>query len=420
MNKVSPRILMSVSFISWAILCFISPIKYTHIYDYKGPLLLGLFILFFLGGTFFTNCVCYNSRIIKSMYWSPYHIPKKFLCFLVIISAVGILLRYYDLIVLKQYISYGSISAFRLNYIEYETGLISIISALLSPIIIACQMITIYYYKNINKAIKIIVFFLFLTYIFYFVLRGSRLSISLITVTLLFTIILSNRFYLKIRIRSILIIIVIATILFMYFVLVFNDRLDAMGYSPYNHLIYSQLRHHFIVENNILEWTLFDSNIAIIAYSLIMLNHYFVHGVYEFFSLVYTFNTDNIVFGFSQYYPIFKLLNYFGFQTITQYDLLQIIERVGVYQTFFGPVLIDYGIIGGAGYCFIIGMLSQYSWIKALKRNSFHLLIYPLIGSIIIHFSYVNMIQNGMGLYILVSLICVGIILNYLITKKIH
>ena len=66
----------------------------------------------------------------------------------------------------------------------------------------------------------------------------------------------------------------------------------------------------------------------------------------------------------------------------------------------------------GLFYCFVLGLMAQMSFKRATKGDALHRLVYPYAAAVILHSSYLNMIQSGYGLYFLLALLVSGLALR--------
>lgn len=419
---------MNFSILIWISLRLISPMDFDVKPNLSSMIIILSYLLSFYLGTYFYSIVsecglhknCEDSIILNK------NAVNKIYKVLFFISILGIILRYYDLIVIKQYFSYGSATDFRLRYDQESTdyGFISIVSSVLYPVVVFFCLYTIYF-KNALSRFKVLnSYVLLLLFFAYFVMRGGRTIITLVVIMLFIASILfnSNRSSIKMKNKSVqkkkakilMIALFFAACFYFLSMEIVLDRLTAQGFTIYSHLSYMEQVHHIKLHR--WAWDLAYKNdfLAANIYTVVSLTYYFLHGFYQFILLANYFEIDNIVYGASQFFPIVKLLNVIGIKSISYSYLNSIVNETGVYTTFFGPVLIDFGWFGFL-YCYILGMISQYFYSKARRSNIVHLLIYPYIGSVIFHSPFINMIQAGMGLFVLIS----GIIVAFIIKKMV-
>ncbi|MCG6199247.1 oligosaccharide repeat unit polymerase [Anoxybacillus sp. LAT_38] len=331
------------------------------------------------------------------------------------IGLIGLMFRFYDLFFIKEFLSYGSIAAYRLYGNTNETTVIGIVSSFLYPFSIIALVFS-FHVNGIKLKDKLLIFvntFLFIVYIY---LLGGRTSLSLLAGMVLISFIIKRKkLSLVFNLKRILLIISIFLLFFIYSSIILINRLEEMGFTIYDHLNYMQNERHFIVKGWFAD--IHSDNILVnsLKYTFISLVHYLLHGYYQFFLLFEYFDINNLGFGAYQFYPIFKLGNFIGFDTPDFDKLMGNLETQGVYTTFFGPVYTDFGF-GSLTFLFmfIFGFICQLSYKKAINGNLSNILIYSYLGTVLMHSSFINMIQSGMGLYVFVSMLLSVLLLKFL------
>lgn len=421
----SPRWLMSISLAFWTVLVLAAPLQYDVTPSLKALLLLGsYFIFFFAGAGLYNSFVRHRSdsaaeeslgRKLTRVMNAP--IIIRLLALFVVIAVVGLLLRYYDLFVTKSFLTFSSPTDFKLNFDEALTnyGMSAIVSSILAPFSIAVLVLTAYYPGRLPMLFKMATFGVVGLLLAYFVLRGGRTALTLILVMYLAAMALSGRLgHLRIsksQVKKISLGLLLAFGFFFYSLFLLSNRLESMGFTLESGLEYMQTAHHFTVNESLMEIASEGEFAAALVYTYVSLTHYFIHGYYQFALLVSSFDLSNMTLGAGQYYPVFKFFGVLGYETTTAADLTGMLEEPGVYSTFFGPVYMDFGYWGFL-YCFVLGLLSQWSWIGARNRSGFHYMFYPYVAAVLAHSSFLNMIQSGMGLYFLVAMVLAGLIVK--------
>ena len=163
-----------------------------------------------------------------------------------------------------------------------------------------------------------------------------------------------------------------------------------------------------------------DSRFAAAAYTIVNLCYYFTHGFYQFGVQYDFFNLSSPAWGGLEFHQTFKLLRAVGFDVIDTFDntvLARIIESPGIYTSFFWDVLVDFGYFGSV-YCFILGFIAQHVWYKAKAQDISCLIVYPYIGTVILHMAFLDMIGGGMGFNMLLSILMTGLYIKYYEEKK--
>jgi hypothetical protein len=141
------------------------------------------------------------------------------------------------------------------------------------------------------------------------------------------------------------------------------------------------------------------------------LTYYMNHGYFEFSNLYEHEQNKPPLFGVMQFAPVVQVLNTVGVKTTTVAEGQDRIPKPGLFYTFFGNVLIDYGVFGGLFYCFLLGAFIKLLWVRAKAGSLLCLLLYPFFVSVIFHFPMLDMIAGGYGLFVLFGIVfSVGLI----------
>ncbi|TBL67772.1 O-antigen polymerase [Paenibacillus thalictri] len=419
MKYLSPRYIFSLSISIWIVLYLFSPIEYIYTPSKMAIIVIISYIFFFYLGTYLISL--FNTVFILKGYvqnnneFDSFRV-KKIYNILFVVTSIGILLRFYDLLIVKSFFSYSSITDFRINYEANDSGIVSITSAILFPFGVALSMFTIYLYKYLGSKHYILSFISLMCILFYPVLRGGRTTLTLLFVIIAVSIVLTNPAFIKKQLKKLFIYVILFIFGLLFFVYSMNiiiDRLEFNGFTIPSHLEYMQPEYGIFIPENIIDLTRNEGIVAKLIYTLISLSWYCTHGLFEFFYLFDNFSLDNLVFGAQQFYPIFKFLELVGLSSITQEYLSSIVPMPGVYTTFYGPVFIDFGYLGFL-YCFLLGVLIQYLWTKIQINTPIGLFLYPFFASVLLHSAFINMIDAGFGLYFLVSLIISVCIVKYI------
>jgi oligosaccharide repeat unit polymerase len=130
------------------------------------------------------------------------------------------------------------------------------------------------------------------------------------------------------------------------------------------------------------------------------LTYYINHGFFNFSELFQSELGRRPMGGVMQFAPVVRFLNSAGVDTPSVDEGMARIPRPGLFYTFFGNVLIDFGITGGLVYCFVFGVFVQALWLKAKAGSLFCLMLYPFFMSVIFHFPMMDMISGGYGLFV--------------------
>ena len=424
MRHFSPRRLFAYSLLWWIVLSLLAPFHYT-IDPTIGAV--GLLVLF--GGSFIAGTLIYDLYIRVRRgdardASAPVHFPKISRQAVQVVfwtvaglAVIGLALRFYDLIVVKSYLAFDSGTDFKMNYdaSQSDIGAVSIISALLMPFALVLPLLGKYYRESLSRLQRVFGWLGLSGVVAYFVMRGGRTSLTLILVMITVAAVFSvrtKRFKLSRRTWVIGSSLAVAGVLFFFYSLsIMIERLDRMGFSVVAGLDFMESHRHLEINDQVMQWAEESEMAAGLTYTAMSIQHYFLHGYHQFSLLESTFDEANRTWGAAQFYPAAKFLGALGIETWSATELEDILEEPAVYYTFFGPVYMDFGYWGFL-YCFILGLIVQMSWKRALSSDPLHRLVYPYIAAVILHSSYLNMIQSGLGLYFLFALLTSGLALR--------
>jgi oligosaccharide repeat unit polymerase len=431
MQLISPRRIFIISILVWLVIFVLSPFEYNNNISINTLWILTIYIFSFIFGTVLFDILNKKNRkidvkdthlyikglkdiIIKDK--KKYKVFKRFLLALIVTGVIGTIFRFYDLIVLKSYFSYSSATDFRLSYESnnLDVGLISIISSFIFPISIFPFLLMLYFKELFTKRYQILSLLLTITFILYNVLRGGRTTITLILLMFLIGLLITNRIKFKINkinFKYYTIFLILGALFITYSINILTSRLEINGFTIISHLYHLEKNYGITIHEEFLNFLNNNPNFSAVLYTFISIAWYFTHGLYEFEILIQGFDTGNLFWGGTQFYPVFKLFNILGLTNFSLDDLSTYIPTYGRYSTFFGAVYTDFGILGFVNL-FIYGFISQIFWFKFKKAKLVSLIVYPFIGAVIFHAPFLNMIQAGGGLYILFSLIICSLLLK--------
>lgn len=407
------------SLILWIIVYIIPTHKYTVDITTQGVFILALYFVCFIVGALFIEIV-YRIRSEKdslidkekteennSINNTKYN-PKWLNCTLVL-GSIGMLLKFYDLIVRKDFLLYEGAADFKSNYSGGDFGAINLISAILFPMVLITFIAFINNKKSFNKKQIIWNCTNFVLLILYSILLGARTQITLVIMAVVS--VLAKNYSKGIKVKKsksknfkiIVGLVVVGAIFFIYSVNILSDRLQYQNKGTEYALIYLEDMHHVKVSDSVWEAVYKGNMSGDLLYTIISLRHYFVHGIYQFQVLVDTYPLDSVAWGQWEYNAIFKALSLFGVPYKSVQDIQVNMTDYGVYSSFFGDVYIDFGLYGWI-YMLILGVIVQIIYKKSFKKEQDNIM-YALIYSIITHMFFINMICYAMGLYYILSFI---------------
>jgi len=305
---------------------------------------------------------------------------------------------------------------------ELTGGGIGVLASLLFPFSFVTLLIVIYNYKKFNFYFIILVsasgFYPMIETFF----MGGRTTIALLGTTLLFVVYAS--FYkngsvnlLQIKLskiniialpkflfkKVILIPLLLGIILFTtYSINVVTNRLTKFNYGNKTFKVWEQKDYQWVDFNKDFKIKYFnasqeDKNKMIGLYSL---KHYFVHGVFEYVRLVNDLDkTMGYHYGQYEFNVFFKFFRVFGIPLKSTFELSEVVKRQAVYQTFWGPFYIDFGVIGVI-IMFFWGRFIKRIYTHARNGSTQYIIFYAYLATIIITSFFINFLLGSSSYYL--------------------
>ncbi len=392
-NSFHPIKLFLFSWLAWAISYLLVPFSYTDV-EYSGlsiAVLLGLLLSFFMG-FYFKGILPSKKKILKeitSQDSSQMRYPsRKALFILCAFGVLGVVLKLYEHLLVNQIFTYSSFFDYKLSrmYNEFNSGMLGVISAILYPFGLAGLIIQITF-QVFKKPIQILViWFCGLYWIIESLLLSSMTSaVIVIGIVFISYVIAGSLQSNKTRVP---------------YSLVFLVGIVIVGYFSY--LTFFRVTVEFIgvsLDSRAME-TDFEIN-NVLVFSLINFGHYMVHGVIEWFRLFDHVGLEIHYWGAYEFYPLIKIFTAIGFDIPTFSTLAEVAHKSGVYTTFWGPFILDFGSFSFLA-AFFVGLLSAICYSSAKNGSYFGLFIYPIIALQIIVSPIIN-ILSGVVVYYLVA-----------------
>lgn len=155
-----------------------------------------------------------------------------------------------------------------------------------------------------------------------------------------------------------------------------------------------------------------------LLFSAVNFSQYFLHGMYEFFYLAANTNTATTYGLQTLYIPAKIVTTLFGGPDIESLNVKGIL-RPGVYTTFFGPILYDFGPTGGALASFFFGGLTGLLHRLIYKQKIMWAPLFLIFSAFLPFVFVVNLFTSGGGQYAIISAIPLAFLIKYKkVTKK--
>lgn len=410
---LSPVGVLCVSIAFWLI-CLLIPINsYTIPQSTESHLLLLGYVGAFAAGT-----LVWRKKTIGPS-------PRRFesakaqrLAFSIIlfVAALGLALRFYDLLFVKHFADYDSAAAFRLAEVEEgpkAPGPISALSVLLFPCGLVSFALSLYLHRTLFLWQKVVSYLFLAAFLAYLVTQGGRTllvtgGVLCSAVILMRGIVDPAKQFDNRRFVAFGLSLLVAFAAFAgYSAHVLQSRLENMGVNdPHAFLDAVEEDRGFRIEEPYR--TMLGSPNSAVSTAVLTassLTFYVNHGFFDFAELYDSERGRRPLGGVMQFAPVVRFLNTAGVDTPSVDEGLARIPRQGLFYTFFGNTLIDFGIIGGLIYCFVFGVFVQAVWLNAKAGSLLCLMLYPFFVSVIFHFPMLDMISGGYGLFVALDVV---------------
>ncbi|MFW0755447.1 hypothetical protein ACN1C3_11965 [Pseudomonas sp. H11T01] len=246
--------------------------------------------------------------------------------------------------------------------------------------------------------------------------QGSRSS--LVMYLSIFTISIITTGTLNINLKKIIVGVVLSVALVWFGGSIFWERTIQIGLDPVQSMKTSGYAMFAPASDSVVNYlTNKDTDILSgLLFSAVNFCQYILHGSYEFFYLAA--RTDTMTtFGLQTLYIPAKIIStIFGGADIESMNM-QSVLRSGVYTTFFGPILYDFGPSGGALASLFFGGLTGLLH-RLVHRNKIMWIPLYLIFSAFLPFVFVvNLFTTGGGQYAIISALPLAFLIK---TKRIN
>lgn len=420
MRGLTPIKLLFLSFVIWLVFYIQMPVEYLYSGSILFPLItITAFILSFVFGMI--SLKERNIRILKPTTDSQL---KQIIFVLYFIGLFGVILKMYVGFFKTGIFTAEDIFEERLSNMgkELSGGGIGVLASLLFPFSFLSFLIAIYNYKIFNK---LMLFLISVVGLYPFVetfFMGGRTIIALLGATLVFVVFAS--FYkntkvslLNIKMSGLFLIsipkfllkktivipmLLVGLIFISYSIDVVDKRLTRFGYGNKTFKVWEQKDYQWVKFDEDFKNDYFNSTSMGKAklIGLHNLKHYFTHGVIEYIRLVNDLDkTTGYYYGQYEFNIFFKFFKFLGLPFKSLSDLNSIVTRKSVYQTFWGPFYIDFGVFG---------IIVMFFWGRFMKRIHVYakrgltefVVFYGYLATIILTSFYLNFLLGSSSYYL--------------------
>lgn len=392
---------MSFSWGLWLILFLVMPVSYGNVeYSAQAVVTLSCLLLCFALGVFFFELLPKKAPtgVVRMAKESEVYKLVFFLIFFM--GCFGVLLKMYEHFILHNILSQPSFFAYKLSRMQNQlnSGLIGVLSALTYPFGLVALMLNIKFQYLTGILKKIVVWVVGCFWFFDALFLSSLTTIIYLFAFLFITFIINNSMY-KNKYTSISIVKLVSgiTITLSYFIYLTFFRVD-LEFIP------------IALEARALIPT-FEID-SVFLFSIVNFLHYIVHGVIEWFRLFAHVGLEVHYLGSYEFYPIVKIFSILGFQIPSFIELASVAHKTGVYTTFWGGFILDFGYYSFLA-SFILGVVSM-SLYNGLFNSSFtSYLVYPVLAAQIVFSSIMNIFSGVVVYYLVAILLSMALLHSY-------
>lgn len=381
--------------------------------SWESSLYLASFFLFFLIGSMLGSVIFSTISTAPRPAYSKGSVNRK-ANWILVCASLAIILLLYKFIVLFGNISFtlSDVTDLRLSRgrdsTEIKGGMVSgILGMALSGFTVLAYIYAKYFSNELSVEKQKQLNIVFILGIFTSFLSGGRWAAAIALIIVFFNSRLQkyctvnpNLYVNKKRILTIIVKLLILFCILYIFSVIFVDRVMVKG-DPWTVLL-------FVLQNNLL-----DASIPL-GHSSFLREHHMLIPLYFVFSLCqyyvgHAFTQFDVLFSapYPQHAPYLlqyqgylhvALLNKFGCNFMSIYQILAEIVNPGVYLTLAGAFFLDFGLWGGGGCIFFLGLIGSRYWVRFLKRRLFFDAYVSLLYLVLIFFSPIVAITST-GIY---------------------
>lgn len=425
MGVIHPLKLIFLSLLVW--LFFYVQMSVEYLYDGSTFFPIFTVVVFILSFTLGMNSLKTNK--IKQVISHTHKQIKQIVFLFFLMGLIGVFLKIYVGFFKSGIFLADDIFEQRLENMgkELSGGLIGVLASVMFPFSFITLLISLYNYKKFSKLYLFIIAVLGSYPFVETFYMGGRTIIALLGTTFLFVcfatyqkyskadeiVIKANKlkllklpkFLLK---KTVIIPLVLIALLFTtYSINVVAKRLNRFGYGDKTFRVWERKDYQWVKFDKDFKKGYFkssqDEKDKMIG--LHSLKHYFVHGAVEYVRLVNDLEKKTgYYYGQYEFNVFFKFFRIFKIPLKSLGDLNEIVKRKSVYQTFWGPFYIDFGLFGVI-ILFFWGRFVKRIYIKAKMGSTPHVIFYGYLSTILITSAFLNFLLGSSGYYLFAFLV---------------
>jgi hypothetical protein len=444
MKAIHPVKLLLWSFLVWLVFYIQLPVKYL----YNGSIWFPLLTLILFISAFIFGIVSLKTASIKTLKTTSNKKLKQIAYLFFFIGLLGILLKIYIGFFKSGIYTSNDIFEQRIENMgkELSGGAIGAIASMLYPFSFLALLIGIYNYRVFNKVYLFIIIVFGLYPIIETFFMGGRTIIALLGATIIFvsyasffknttftilkfkvlntTLASLPKFIFK---KKVIIPLTIVSLLFVsYSIKVLDTRLTRFNYGDRVFKVWEQKDYQWVKIDKDFKQDFYraTSEEKSRMLGLFSLKHYFVHGVFEYVRLINDLEkTTGYYYGQYEFNVFFKFFKMLGVPLKSFGELSVVLKRQAVYQTFWGPFYIDFGLFGLI-IMFFWGRFTKRIYTYAKQGSTPHLIFYGYFSTIIITSFFINFMLGSSSYFLFAFLISLLVFkywsnnLNFVTKKK--
>jgi hypothetical protein len=418
----NPAALAVVGIFVWLIVRFLSPLSEITPLSMDALLFLGAcYVAFFLGCGAAGSFQISKARVRESVYPLP-NFDERTYWITAAMGVVGIAVRQYDRVVLRGVDFSAGSAAVREALEQAAASGFGMVGAILLPFCLVPLIIVLSAQKlRDRKILLILAFGIFLLPTLETIGQLSR-SVLLLTSACLVLLIILVR--LKGRVFKLGVIapgILLSCVALLLSTYMFQTRLADAGRTFDESVMFSVYAEQIGASSEALRGLFEGGIVESTFYAAVLPNAmYYVSGVYEFSELWQRPDLQEHAWGGYTFGPILRAVNFvLGDVIASSVSEVELVYRLGVFNTFFGPVWIDFGWFGLVFMSlFGFGVTRLSTAVRAGEQHWLPLYIFS--ACITFYMPVVNFIQSGFGLFFIISFTIFGVAVEFLRQNQLH
>ena len=394
---IKPLYLVGFSLLLWILLFFSAPLEININVNSIAILYIIINIIFFTLGTLLVR-----KRKYKTISIINYHKLRTLFNLILLVGALGLSLKLFDRLLIRGISWERGFIDNRDAMNGSSGGILAFLAALLSPVGLIPLFLYMKYKLKVSYLIKILCYILFWSYALDAILLGNRSSIFI--VIFLYASYFSYVQNISITLRRLMKYIFISASFLGFFGYMFFERSSELfgdGVDIYQ-VVMDESAYNFTIKPTKEFRNNFDNYNAVqkaVAFTYINTVQYITHGVFEFSFLYDNFKANHSL-GAKTFWVYNRFVHLILLQNYSVEEVENLSVRVGVYETFFGSLFIDFGWFSIL-FMFCFGLIVKRVFLKAEQEDDASLLIYFYLALVILFFPFFNFIDGAGGIFIL-------------------